>query len=197
MDKPVTKSATLNACPVTSGQFGSFCSFPDKITFEVQHADEHILLLLRQDFIVNTRWILGTIVFALLPVLLPLFPMFYWLPLSFRTALMFGWYVFTFGYALMSFVNWYFNVYIITDERVIDVDFYSLLFKRISETKLEKVEDITASSGGVIQSFFDYGTVNIQTAAEVPEIEFENVPRPDMVTKIISELIFDEGKGQK
>lgn len=189
----VARSSVLRSHDPTHNPLAAFCIMPPKVGFDVQHDDERVLLLLRQHPIVNLGWILISIVLVFLPLLiLPLTNWLVFLPFSFRTVLVLSWYVITFGFALEQFVMWYFNIYIITDERVIDMDFYSLLFKRISETKLDHVEDITAASGGVVQSMFDYGDVQIQTAAEIPEIEFERVPHPAEVTKLISELIDKE-----
>jgi uncharacterized membrane protein YdbT with pleckstrin-like domain len=97
-----------------------------------------------------------------------------------------------FGYALEQFLVWFFNIYIITDERVIDMDFYNLLFKRVSEAKIDRIEDITTANSGLLQSIVDFGDIQIQTSAEIPEIEFEKIPHPDRVQKLLSELIDQE-----
>lgn len=175
----------------------SYCVTPENIEFDVQHGEEKILLLLRQHFITNSGWILLCTVLLFLPILLPLFSFLSFLPPSFQGLSIITWYFLVIGYALERFIIWYYNVYIITNERVIDMDFFSLLFKRVSEAKLERVEDITSASGGVMQSMFDYGDVLIQTAGEIPEIEFERVPHPDRVTKLISELTEKERPKKK
>ncbi len=192
LDKVIAKSTVLQRGESTGNPITSFSLLPDNMQFDVQHADEHILLFLRQHFIVNVGWIVLTVFLAFLPTLVGIFQFLSFLPTSFQQVLFFAWYLVVFGYAFERFVVWYYNVYIITDERIIDIDFFSLLFKRVSEAKLDHIQDITSASGGVIQSVFDYGDVLIQTAAEVPEIEFEQVPHPDLVTKLLSELIDKE-----
>ncbi len=127
-----------------------------------------------------------------LPLLLRFIGFYDWLPATFQFVTMLGWYTIIIGYALEKFLMWFFNIYIVTDERVIDVDFYNLLFKRISEAKLENIEDITFSNSGILQSIIDYGEVRIQTAAEIPQIEFENVPHPEKVAKFLSEMLLQE-----
>ena len=175
----------------------AFCPSPKDIAFDVQHGNEEILLLLRQHPIVNVGWIFVAVILGFLPSLFPLLFPFFRLSVGLASLFNLSWYVLLFGFILERFVMWYYNVYIITNERVIDVDFYSLLFKRVSEAKLENIEDLTGASSGVLQSLFDYGDVVIQTAAEVPEIEFERVPHPDIVRKLLSELIdLDESKGK-
>lgn len=189
LEKLISKSSFLKHAKPSSNAFGSFCPFPTNFGFDVQHSQEKVLLLMRQHFITNTGWIVFCVFLAFLPSLFPVFSLLSFLPGSFLGILKLTWYFLVAGLALERFVLWYYNVYIVTNERIIDIDFYSLLFKRVSEAKLDRIEDITSASGGIMQSFFDYGDVIVQTAAEVPEIEFERVPHPDLVTKVVSELI--------
>lgn len=191
----IAKSTVLQNGKANNNPFGSFFLLPYNAQFDVQHEDEHVLLLLRQHFIVNTGWIILTafLLFLLPALVFAIFPsLFGILPLSYRMVVTLAYYIVVLGYAFERFVMWYYNIYIVTDERIIDVDFYSLLFKRVSDAKLDHIQDLTAASGGVIQSFFDYGDVQIQTSAEIPELEFENVPKPDVVVKLVSELIDKE-----
>jgi hypothetical protein len=51
---------------------------------------------------------------------------------------------------------------------------------------------VTVKMGGVIRTMFNYGDVIIQTAAEIPQIEFHAVPHPDRVAAILRELRVEE-----
>ena len=62
----------------------------------------------------------------------------------------------------------------------------------MSSAKIENIEDITVATSGVLASVIDLGTVYIQTAAEVPEIEFEEIPHPSTVAKALNELMLEE-----
>ena len=105
-----------------------------------------------------------------------------------------GWYTLTLGFALETFLVWFFSVFIITDERIIDVDFLSLLFKDISSAKIDAIQDISSKTGGALATVVDYGTVYIQTAGESTEIQFENVPQPAKVAAVLNELLLEEEK---
>ena len=59
------------------------------------------------------------------------------LPERFQLIALLGWFLIVLGYVLEVFLSWFYNVYIITDERIIDVDFTSLLSKDISYAKLK------------------------------------------------------------
>ena len=96
------------------------------------------------------------------------------------------------AYVIENFLYWYYNIYIITDERIIDIDFYSLIYRSVSEAKIDKIEDVTATTAGLFAGVFNYGNITIQTAAEKREFDFNKVPQPAKVTKFLNELILEE-----
>jgi hypothetical protein len=177
----------------TTDPLASFVIRPPGAKFINQHSKEKILLVLRQHPIVNVKWILITIILLLAPFLIfPLLPIFSFVPGRFQFFAMIGWYLLVSAYVIESFLYWYYNIYIITDERIVDIDFISLIYRQVSEAKIDKVEDVTASTAGVFAGVFNYGNVNIQTAAEKREFEFLSVPQPAKVTKLLNELILEE-----
>lgn len=178
--------------------FSSFLVMPEKMRFETQQESEPIILFLRRHPIVNIPWIL----LALLMLLAPIFVVPFFLSVDLvdsflnispglpiiLTAL---WYLVTMGFILSSFFVWYFTVNICTTQRVIDIDFFYILYKEFSEALLTKVEDVTFTMGGFIQAIFDFGDVFVTTAATTERIEFDRVPRPQEVVRIITELVQD------
>lgn len=96
---------------------------------------------------------------------------------------------FIFSYWWFNFLSWYFNVGIITNQRVIDIDFYSLIYKEVSSANLNKIEDITIKAGGFFSSLFNYGNVFIQTAGTKINIEFYKVPNPERVKELVNNLL--------
>lgn len=177
----------------------SFAVSPDGIRFETQEAEEEVKLFLRQHVITLVSPTLLVITLALAPmVLVPLFGRFLPLPFALPAGYVIVgtafWYVVTFGIALMSFLRWFFNIYIVTDQRVVDIDFIHLLYKEFSEARIDRIQDIGFRSGGIFAAFFDYGDVTIETAGEVPNLEFASVPKPGKVVETISQLIEQRSK---
>jgi len=167
----------------------SFVSFPNRVCFETQDDEEKVILFLRQHPIVNLPWIFMAVLMLTLPSIFIFFPPFASLPSSYQFVVTSGWYMFVFGYMLAKFMGWFFNIYILTDERIVDVDFKNIFFRRISTAKTEEVQDVNIQSSGSFETFFGYGSVFIQTAAEVSQFEFLYVPNPDRVGKILNQLI--------
>lgn len=175
------------------GPLTAFAVNPDGVRFETQEAEEIVVLFLRQHLIVNLGWVLLAILLILAPtVLFPLIVAALGLAISVPAGyIVVGslfWYLGTFGFILAKFLGWYFNIYIVTNERVIDIDFFYLLYKRFSQAELSKIQDLSYSSGGLFATFFNYGNVQIQTAGEMPNLEFDKVPRPEKVVETIRTL---------
>ncbi len=181
--KPIKAHSHTKMTPLTA-----FAVNPYGVRFETQEADEQVILFLRQHLIVNVPWIALTILFLLAPsILFPLILQSLPAPLPFGYVLVgtLSWYLVTAGFALFNFLHWFFNIYIVTNERVIDIDFQYLLFKRFSQAELERIQDISYTAGGIFATIFHYGNVYIQTAGALPNLEFLAVPRPDKVVEKI------------
>ncbi|MEK7550962.1 MAG: hypothetical protein AAB535_04255 [Patescibacteria group bacterium] len=172
----------------------SYCYFPDGIKFVSKDSNERIVLFLRKHPITNIGWIIISILMFMAPMVLDQFPILTFLPDNFQFIAILGWYLIAIAFTLESFLNWFFSVYIITDERVFDVDFVNLIYREISEANIDQIQDVTAAMGGVVRTIFNYGDIFLQTASETARIEFEAVPHPDQVAKILRELRVEEEK---
>ena len=165
----------------------SFCVKP-AYKFETQHISEQVILVLRAHPITQLPWIINSLV--LITVLFFLNFLFLNFLSTSQTVFVniFG-FAFIFAYIWFNFLSWFFNVGIITNERIIDIDFHMVIYKEVTETQLSKIEDVTAKSGGFFASVFNYGNIFVQTAGTEVNIEFHNVPKPSEVTKIINSLV--------
>lgn len=171
----------------------SFVAFPKKTSFNGQETKENIILIVRQHpvvylgrvFLVLGMILLGAIfsaVFANLGI-----------EGGSQVALSSGAFVFFLAMAIIiafdTFARWFYTVNIITDQRIVDVDFINVLRHEFSEAQLERIEDVNHNVSGLLGTLFDFGTVTIQTAGAQPEFEFNNVPRPRDVQDTLFDLI--------
>lgn len=195
---PKTKHFSPASQPPTAMHpLTAFAVNPTSLRFETQEEQENVILFLRQHFIVNVPWILITILLVIAPTVL--FPLLFRalslnlaFPASYYIIGTMFWYLATFGFALASFIGWFFNIYIVTNERIVDIDFLYLLYKKFSEAELTKIQDIHYTSGGILATIFNYGNVVVETAGEMPNIEFEAIPFPEKVVETIRELTESE-----
>lgn len=170
---------------------------PHHLNFEAQEAGEKVVLLLRRHWVTNLPWIfVGGLMFLAPPFISlasSLLNLPFQLPLGTVFVAQAFWYLLSFGYLFVNFLIWYFNAYLVTNHRIVDIDFHSLTYKEISATELEKVQDITFRVGGAIRHIFDYGDVLIQTAGTAPNFDFLAVPKPAFVADKIGDLAREKG----
>lgn len=201
--KSLGKKQTYPAASLKKAHiFSSFCQNPTDISFKEQEKGEEILLFLRRHFITNIPWVLGVFILIIIPFLIVTLSSshvfseeifsFIKLPAGFTVLLFLFYYLLIFTFAFVNFISWYFNVSLITEKRVVDVNFSDLVYKNVSATKLSLVQDASFLQIGVIQSLFDYGDVLIQTAGSLDNFNLKAVPYPEKTVQIVESLI---GKG--
>ena len=166
--------------------FHSFCVRPH-FRFSAQRKDEEIILVLRSHPITQISWIINAVFLLLgLIIVIPFVSSIFSLFQLVFLIVMGG--SFIFSYMLYNIISWFFNVGIITTQRVIDIDFHAVIYREITEAKLSIIQDVTEKSGGFLESFVDYGDLFIQTAGTIQNVEFANIPKPSTVVRIINEL---------
>jgi hypothetical protein len=88
----------------------------------------------------------------------------------------------------VALFDYYFDILIVTDRRLVDIDHEQLFFRQISELALEDVEDVTSIVKGFFQTTFHYGSVRIQTAGNRENFLVENIRFPREITTLILDL---------
>ena len=170
--------------------FPAYEENPENYRFEGQDPNEKILLLLRAHPITNLSWIISALALFFLPFILPNLISwtgfdFSFIPQAYKMAFLIFNYLLILAIVFEGFLHWYFNVYIVTDKNIVDVDFHSVLFKNIDVAPLRNIEDTSSSMGGILNSIFHYGHVFIQTAGASKNIDLHSVPRPHHVADFI------------
>ena len=170
-----------------SRYLGAFAVYP-KTRFESQDEEEHIVLLLRAHPITFIPWIVSAILALFFPIIMNFI-----LPSFLSVAQIFFlnvfWYSGLTTFVFLKIILWLFNVGIVTDQRVLDIDYFNIIQKKINATTLEEVSDVGSNINGFIRSLFNYGDVHVQTAGPTQDIDFQAVPEPADVVSIINEMM--------
>lgn len=175
--------------------FSAFQCKPTGVSFMGKSHDEEVILLMRRHVVTNIPWIFLSFVMLFLPNILYILELvggthlITALPFVYRAALLIFWYLIVFNFFFGNYLIWFFNVYLVTDKRIVDVDYARVFDVRVSDAPLFQIQDVTYDIGGVLQTMFNYGDVFIQTAAEIKEIEFERVPNPSVIQRKVSDLV--------
>lgn len=185
---PAKESQRMAIPGHTHNSLTAFSLYPDGINFETRESDEKIILMLRKHLVTNFKWIAMTVILLFVPSLAKVFGIFNSLPSGYGLVISLAWYLVTMAYALENFLDWFFDVYFVTNMRIIEINFTNLINKHVSGAIVDKVQDVTYTTSGVFRTIFDFGDVLIQTAAEIPEFDFFAVPNPERVAKVIDDL---------
>ena len=92
------------------------------------------------------------------------------------------------GVFFVSVVDYFLDTWIVTDHRIVDIRQCGFFKRNVSELRYPKIEDITVQMRGFIPTIFNYGDIQIQTAAELEEFKFKQVPDPNGVKDLIFKM---------
>lgn len=111
-----------------------------------------------------------------------------WLPLIFILGGS-GWYLFALLLFFTNFTDFFLDVWIVTNERIIAVIQKGLFHREVAQARLYQVQDVRSVVKGPIQMLFGYGDLHVETAGlGHGEFHFDNVPKPNEVARQIMEL---------
>lgn len=173
--------------------FASYIVHPQNCRFEGQDPEEKILLLLRAHPITNIPWILFSIFVFFLPLLVPKVANLLnfdlsLIPPNFTLIYLIINYLVVLIIVFEGFLNWYFNASLITNEKIVDIDFEHLLYKGVDLAPLVKIEEADSVTAGILGTIFNFGDVKVQTAGAQVAIEMKKIPKPSTVADLILDL---------
>lgn len=155
-----------------------------KFHFEGQKSEEEIILVVHRhwfNILEQMFFIFGLLLlliggFLYFPSLFPVLgsPLFNSLFVFAENIFaMFIWIIF-----FLIWVDYYLDVWIITNLRVVNIEQKGLFSRTVSELELSRIQDVTTEVLGIIPTFLNYGDVFVQTAAETERFIFRQVPDP-------------------
>ncbi|HEX9804438.1 MAG TPA: PH domain-containing protein [Candidatus Dojkabacteria bacterium] len=157
---------------------------PVHVHFETQNRGEVVFVKARAHPLVNFGWVFNTALLVFIPPIILAAAAFFdfeidsiFSPLA-EFFLIGSFYAFVFTNAFFNFLDWYYDVYLVTNERIINIQFDPLKRHRITEAKLIDIEFVEETTIGLFQSLFGYGDVKASTAAKTNLFIFKAVPDP-------------------
>lgn len=92
--------------------------------------------------------------------------------------------VWTVVWLIRSYLLWYRyenDLWILTDERLVDSLKRHWFHHRMASVDLVDIEDVAVIREGVLRTMFDYGDVQVQTAAQQANFLLTGIPKPGHV----------------
>jgi len=81
---------------------------------------------------------------------------------------------------------WYWNAFIITSDRVIDIDQRGFFERVVSEASYDKIQDVSYKVKGVVGTVLNIGAITVQTAGTNSDLELSEVHEPQEVQHLIT-----------
>ncbi|MHB8651727.1 MAG: PH domain-containing protein [Minisyncoccota bacterium] len=154
--------------------------------------DEHVIDEIHRHWFIFFGQAVVFVVFAILPTLL--FPFLGYasgiLPgnVTYAALFLFSlWVLILWVGIFIAWTTYYLTVLIITNKRIIFVHQFGLFARKISIAPLDRVQDTTGDVEGILSTFLNFGTLEIQTAAEEEEFTISGLPDPSSIKSTISE----------
>lgn len=94
----------------------------------------------------------------------------------------------TLFYIVRRLYLWYYEVFIVTDLRCVDIQRPGLFSRDVREIPWESVTDIVFSQRGLIATIFKYGTVTLMLENQ-QAIQLQHIYQPDKLRDILAEYV--------
>jgi hypothetical protein len=165
------------------------------------HEGEEVVLEVRRHWIVILPVMIGLGLLTVAPLVL--FGVIGALPVTFEAT---GWgpALPLFAYSAWLLALWvggYFvwldhhlDIWVLTTERLIDIEQKGLFRREVSSLRLERVQDITAEVDGVLATWLKFGDIKVQNAGDTPEFTISNIDNPQAVVDAINAELSKRGK---
>ncbi len=146
--------------------------------------DEKIIFIARRHWFVFALELLTFLLLALAPIFLyPFFGEIWGAYLFFYSV----WLVVLWLLIFSVWTDFYLDVWIITNQRVVDIEQKGFFRREIASCNLQDIQDLTTTVSGIIPTLLNYGRINIQTAGEKREFTLSTAANPELIKRKILE----------
>ena len=81
--------------------------------------------------------------------------------------------------------DYFLDIWIVTNKRIIDREQKGLFHRQVSTINLNRIQDITIETKGVLATLFHFGDIHVQSAGEAREFVMRGISNPKHVREII------------
>ncbi len=92
-------------------------------------------------------------------------------------------------YGSREWISWYRTIVVLTTERVIDVDQRGFFSRLVSEAPLDRIQDVSYGTHGILQTAFGVGSITIKTAQNALTLGITWVKEPERISTVLQDLI--------
>ncbi|HSX47943.1 MAG TPA: PH domain-containing protein [Candidatus Nanoarchaeia archaeon] len=153
-------------------------------SFPGQHEGEEVELVFHQHPLVMRK----QLIIGMLAILIGLLPILQW-PLSdFFTRLGFIYIPLAVAvYWFYRWIGWYYSVYIVTNERLVEIKQKGFFNRRVTEFGLDKIQNINYHINGFQAVLFQFGDIAVQTY--VGDLVMKTIHKPVAIQEQLVEIV--------
>lgn len=159
------------------------------------HPEEKVILSIRRHWLV----FIGEILPLAIATLLILVPVFFSSQVyeyasqyleksqitSILTFLSAAWLLVIWIIFFLVFTDYYLDILIVTNQRVIDIEQKGMFSRDIATAPLGSIQDVKIEILGIVATMFNFGNLHLQTAGGDKEIVIRGIKNPEYVKKLI------------
>ncbi len=167
---------------------------PNLKAFPGQNTDEHVQLMIRKHWIIDLAILCAMFFGTFWPFIIYAIASFIWVIPNTTSAnlifvLMHLYSLFALFFYYVKWIDHRFDLIILTDRRMVDINQDRLFNRKVSEANLAQIQDVASEIKGFWGSMLNFGSLNIQTAgADGKVFEMHYVRWPSLVASNIIEL---------
>lgn len=102
--------------------------------------------------------------------------------------MMMAYYLSAATFMISTWVSFYYDVLVVSDERIVEISQNTLFNRSVNELVFEQIEDVSSSIKGVLNTIFDSGVLDIQTAGSQRNFVINDIGRVNDIVAIILDL---------
>ncbi len=91
-----------------------------------------------------------------------------------------------------TFTRYYLNAWVLTNERIINIQQRNYFRRHVSSLFLSRVQDVTTDVVGVLSSLLDIGDIKVQSAGEEVQFNMSGISKPEMMRDLILRYVPDQ-----
>jgi len=152
--------------------------------------DEHIVKVFYKHWLVFAFDILLIVLLMYIPRATSLLPVEFTDVLltmqPFLDVLYNAWIAFLVTGILVMATDYFLDIWILTNKRLVDVEQKGLFHRDIAELRLEKIEDINIKISGIVGTLFGIGNVEVESAGATKEFSLKHIDHPENARREIS-----------
>lgn len=161
---------------------------------EINLENEDILMTVRKHWVILARDSAAAMIAGFIPFffigIVSNAPYGFAADLSFLNVISILWLLVCWMVLAMIWTAYYLDIWIVTDKHIYVIDQVGLFDRKVRTLSLDRIEEINVRTEGLLQTYFNFGSIDILTASPTEEnAHFEGMPNPPYVRSLILDQI--------